>query len=98
MRDFDKNPYSADETRVAEYIMERTGIGGGDDPVGFIIASNSMFGQMKSKLAKAQSHLGKLRELYRAMQNAVVSNEGKMAVWNKDAEVVRALIDILSED
>src|SRR5216684_1933823 len=37
-RDFDKNPYSQDEQRVADYLFER-GIGGGDDPIGFILAS-----------------------------------------------------------
>ena len=41
MRDFDKNPYSADEARVAKYIMKLTGIGGGDDPIGFILVSHA---------------------------------------------------------
>lgn len=39
MRDFDKNPYSEDEVRVALFIMELCGIGGGDDPIGFLLAS-----------------------------------------------------------
>lgn len=35
-------PYDKQEKRVAEYILEITkdGIGGGDDPVGFLIASH----------------------------------------------------------
>ncbi len=37
-RDFEKNPYSKDELRVVEYI-NKYGIGGGDDPIGFLIAS-----------------------------------------------------------
>lgn len=37
-RDLDKNPYSVDEKRVAEFLFER-GAGGGDDPIGFILAS-----------------------------------------------------------
>jgi len=39
MRDLDKNPYSPDEQRVAHFFFER-GIGGGDDPIGSLIASH----------------------------------------------------------
>jgi len=38
MRDFDKNPYSPDEERIAKFFFDK-GIGGGDDPIGFLIAS-----------------------------------------------------------
>lgn len=38
MRDIDKEPYSKDEARVAEFFADR-GVGGGDDPIGFILAS-----------------------------------------------------------
>lgn len=38
-RDLDKDPYSKDEARVAEFLCE-SGAGGGDDPIGFIIASH----------------------------------------------------------
>lgn len=37
-RDIDKQPYSADEKRVVDFLYER-GVGGGDDPIGFILAS-----------------------------------------------------------
>jgi hypothetical protein len=40
-RDFIANPYSIDEIRVANYIVELTGVGGGDDPIGFLIASHA---------------------------------------------------------
>lgn len=36
-RDIDKNPYSPDEARVAKWFCDR-GIGGGDDPIGALIA------------------------------------------------------------
>jgi hypothetical protein len=39
MRDLDENPYSPEEAKAAKYLMELTGIGGGDDPVGFLISS-----------------------------------------------------------
>jgi hypothetical protein len=39
-RDLDKNPYSTDEQRVAEYFF-RCGTGGGDDPIGALLASHA---------------------------------------------------------
>ncbi len=38
-RDIERDPYSKDEARIAEFLCE-SGAGGGDDPVGFIIASH----------------------------------------------------------
>jgi hypothetical protein len=42
-RDFETNPYSPDEERVADYLIEITAgaIGAGDDPIGFLIASHA---------------------------------------------------------
>lgn len=39
MRDLDKDPYTPDEERVAAYFCTM-GIGGGDDPVGNLIAAH----------------------------------------------------------
>lgn len=39
-RNFRERPYSADEARVAKYLSD-LGVGGGDDPVGFILLSNT---------------------------------------------------------
>lgn len=39
MRDFEQRPYSEDEARVAKFLMDKTGIGGGDDPIGSLMAS-----------------------------------------------------------
>jgi hypothetical protein len=39
-RDFDAKPYSPDEARVAAFLCE-AGAGGGDDPIGFILASHA---------------------------------------------------------
>lgn len=39
-RDFDTRPYSPDEQRVARWLADKTGAGGGDDPIGFLIASH----------------------------------------------------------
>jgi hypothetical protein len=39
-RDMVAKPYSPDEERVAAYLVEKTGIGAGDDPIGFLIASH----------------------------------------------------------
>lgn len=39
MRDMDAQPYSSDEQRVADWIADRLHIGGGDDPIGFLLAA-----------------------------------------------------------
>lgn len=41
MRDLDDNLYSPEEVKAARYLVNLTGIGGGDDPVGFLIANHS---------------------------------------------------------
>ena len=48
MRDFEQDPYSVDEKRVAEYLREATTVtvafavtkSAGDDPIGFLIAAH----------------------------------------------------------
>lgn len=40
-RDMDEKPYSPDEARVAEFLSGR-GAGGGDDPIGFMLASYAL--------------------------------------------------------
>jgi hypothetical protein len=44
LRDIQKRPYSVDERRVVDYLWERTNgqVGGGDDPIGFLIASHRL--------------------------------------------------------
>lgn len=54
-RDFEKNPYSPDEARVAERLSE-AGIGGGDDPIGYVLASFSyLTGQVKGLESRIES-------------------------------------------
>jgi hypothetical protein len=38
MRDYDDNPYSPDEERVAKWLSDH-GLGGGEDPIGFLLIS-----------------------------------------------------------
>lgn len=51
-RDLDQNPYSPDEARVAEYFAER-GIGGGDDPIGSLMASHSYAIDQRNRIRRA---------------------------------------------
>lgn len=50
-----ETPYDEQEARVAKWIVERTGAGGGDDPIGFIMASYDLkiaeMEAMRKKLA-----------------------------------------------
>lgn len=40
IRNLDEKPYSPEEAKVAQYLEELAGLGGGDDPVGFLILSH----------------------------------------------------------
>jgi hypothetical protein len=59
-RDIEKSPYSADEQRVAKYFFDR-GVGGGDDPIGSLMASHAY---AMAQLAELRA---KLDEMYSAM-------------------------------
>jgi hypothetical protein len=48
-RDFDARGYSPDEERVAEWFFEK-GVGGGDDPIGAMIASHEALALERNEL------------------------------------------------
>ena len=56
-RDMDTHPYSADEQRVAAWLVAKIGIGGGDDPIGFLIASHD-FAIMQRNILRDALALG----------------------------------------
>jgi mevalonate kinase len=51
-RDIDKEPYTESEQRVANWLAKKTGAGGGDDPIGFLIASHEMVVSQRNALVK----------------------------------------------
>jgi mevalonate kinase len=51
-RDIDKEPYNESEQRVANWLAKKTGAGGGDDPIGFLIASHEMVVSQRNALVK----------------------------------------------
>lgn len=56
--------YTPDQARVAEYIVKLTGVGGGDDPIGFLIASHSALSQersLKSRVTDLEQWVGELK-------------------------------------
>jgi hypothetical protein len=52
MRDLDTNPYTPDELRVAEFFFN-AGVGGGDDPIGAIIASHAALAMERNEWRQA---------------------------------------------
>lgn len=56
MRNMDEKPYTPDESRVAEFIWDR-GLGGGDDPIGFILASYAYLAADRSDLRRVNDSL-----------------------------------------
>lgn len=73
-RDTDRYPYSPDEARVARWFFDK-GIGGGDDPIGSLIASHEVLAAERKQLraqvedarkqafSEAMDELDKLRTL-----------------------------------
>jgi hypothetical protein len=49
MRDIDEKPYTPDEARVAAFFFER-GIGGGDDPIGSMMAGYAFLVEQRNQL------------------------------------------------
>lgn len=56
MRNLDEKPYSPDEQRVAKFFFD-AGIGGGDDPVGALIASHQYAVAERNELRKRVASL-----------------------------------------
>ncbi len=50
-RDFETHPYDRQERRAAKFLSE-AGVGGGDDPIGFLIASSSWGAQVRKAMQK----------------------------------------------
>lgn len=50
MWDLDDKPYSPEEAEAARYLADLTGIGRGDDPVGFSITSHRELGRQRAVL------------------------------------------------
>ena len=58
-RDLDKNQYSADEQRVAKWLVERSNgnIGAGEDPIGFLMVSYDYLVHQRNQIAEACKRL-----------------------------------------
>ena len=51
MRDLDQQPYSEDEARVAKFLFDK-GAGGGDDPIGYLMASHDYLIHQRNELRR----------------------------------------------
>lgn len=73
MRDLDENPYSADEARIAKFFWDK-GLGGGDDPVGFILASYEYLVHERNELRQQETSGIYRRLLKRAIDSSPFRN------------------------
>lgn len=62
MRDLDKNPYTPEEQRVAEYLVKLSGIGAGSDPIGFLIAAHQYSREHLKQIRKRFPYVYKITE------------------------------------
>ena len=58
-RDFEANPYTPHEQRVVKYLDEEIpgGMGGGDDPIEFLIASNE---SLRRRIEYLQAYINRI--------------------------------------
>jgi hypothetical protein len=61
MRDIEKDPYSKDEARVAKFFSD-AGTGGGDDPIGSILASHAYAMAERNRFRTALLEIVRVRD------------------------------------
>ena len=74
-RDLSTNPYSAEELRVAQFFFDK-GVGGGDDPIGALMASHEYLVWQRhlsaeliaTTLAESRALLQEMQELRRHLE------------------------------
>lgn len=77
-RDLDSNPYSPDERRVAEWLFDQ-GVGGGDDPIGYLIVSHKYLSVERRHLRKVLDNLPYcIRQLRHAYMHLIGGTVGDM--------------------
>lgn len=81
-RDFDARPYEPEEARVAEYLSEQFGLGGGDDPIGFLITHDRWLIYQQSGQAERDSP-DELREAAGALLKAAQPFAERAQYWDK---------------
>jgi len=78
--------YSLDERRVARYLSDRTGIGGGEDPIGFLIASHRMLADERRRLCEyLLETLGSVRGAD-PIDQLIASHRYMLAHWTPPAD------------
>jgi hypothetical protein len=86
-RDLDTNPYSADEQRVADFLFEQ-GTGGGDDPIGFLLASHASLAHERNVQAK---EIEQLENFKRSFDGHVYVKNEDFSVLHKELRDLRAV-------
>ncbi len=107
-RDFEANPYTPHEERVAKYLNEVAGIGGGDDPIEFLIASHAMIRQEVQRLKKVSEedelNIGDLvlalEEIYQIVHVPTRDTKHKHANdhYGADFDKIRKIIERVLDD
>lgn len=84
-RDMEANPYSKDEQRVADFLFS-AGVGGGDDPIGFVLSSLSyataQLNDMRESLSEPTSTRERCASLEGAVRTSLSANGSACACGN----------------
>jgi hypothetical protein len=108
LRDFDANPYTADEVRVARYVDDFSGIGSGDDPIEFLIASHNALKNEINRLKLLAKHdeqyiregVDALKEIWAIVHTPTRDTKHKNANdhYGADFDKIRAIIKGVLDD
>jgi len=93
MRDLNEVPYSREEEGIANYLTDIVGIGGGDDPVTFLIASHFELMRQRALLR------AKYPEVFREIALDISDDMRCVEPMSRDlAEQIRRLVDEVSAE
>ena len=80
-RDLVKCPYTHDEARVAEWLVTHTGIGAGNDPIGFLLLSHQALAAQRdaaqATLREREKEVGRLRQALSRIEGWEMPRTGK---------------------
>lgn len=93
LRNLTIRPYDSAESRVAQWIVNRTNIGAGDDPVGFILASYELKIQELDELRRTTNR--EIQQLRRLLERWVSAADS--GIW-RDRSNLSLAATMLADD
>lgn len=103
VRDLNLKPYSPEEAKAAEYLEDLIGLGGGDDPIGFLIASHRELIRQRTILrTKCPEIFNEIaldeRDEKQSAEPLLGASEPEVGREEHDLRRMQSMLEILAED